>query len=715
MKFSTRLKREFDKLPYMRRGLSRRCASQWGKRVRIDEKNHRRGYTKEAMRKLHEEGYLCESVSKYGFEDGAYRKYVTDLDYVSLSPFNSTFSKWLSDIITTKRILKGHESHFARVHFSLIRRGYDTLVLCPGYENRCYGVDDVIDLIKRQGVVELRPAHWISRRSRYKISYRNDAFFIDDRPSSIDSIAKKINSLYANYVVVDYFDRKFYFAEDICLKHYIQLWIANDATPSPRLLAGEIHLQSEGGSWYCELLNVESGAFLWGEREVVIEGWESVRSELFRMSTDLEYLSYFTTTIALSKEDGFVYLSFSAEPKLPQKCFGDALNDYLKEKVEKKGFSQLSFGDHRRAYRSALFGRYVRKHCPKGMRPYMQKLWLHAVWDDLFHTKDATLRQKAWAWKRGYLSFRIWQYGLNDDNYMNFLSDYDYHWLNRINNGYQIWVNDKTTFRFTLDPFSEYIPKYYYSVFKRNGETAVKKMWDCPEGYEADFEEFCRLLENEGKLVFKSSAGTHGDGFYLLGYTDGEITINEKTSSKEELREVLTTQKSFYVVTEYVHMHPELKKIYPHSVNTIRVMVVNRHGYDPKIKQTYMRIGSSTTGFTDNVAYGGVCAMVELDTGRIYAPETLKNHHYQACPVHPDTGVSIEGYVPNWDIVCEKVLDMCRYLCELEYLGFDIAVTEEGFQVLEINIHQDLHKVHSFDQELNDFFKDKIRIKGGSK
>ena len=715
MKFSTRLKREFDKLPYMRRGLSRRCASQWGKRVRIDEKNHRKGYTKETMRKLHEEGYLCQSVSKYGFGNGAYRKYVTDLDYVSLSPFNSTFSKWLSDVITTKRILKGHESHFARVHFSLIRRGYETLVLCAGYENRPYGVEDVIDLIKRQGVVELRPAHWISRRSRYKISYSNDAFFIDDRPSSIDTITKKINSLYANYVVVDYFDRKFAFAEDACLKHYIQLWIANDTTPNPQILAGEIHLRSESGTWYCEPLNVETGAFLWGEREVVIEGWENIRSELFRMSTDLEYLSYFTTTIALNNEDGFIYLSFSAEPKLPQKCFDDALNDYLKEKVEKKGAPQLSFGDHRRAYRSALFDRYVRKHCPKGMRPYMQKLWLRAVWDDLFHTKDATLRQKAWAWKRGYLSFRIWQYGLNDDNYMNFLSDYDYHWLNRINNGYQIWVNDKTTFRFTLDPFSEYIPKYYYSVFKRNGETAVKKMWDCPEGYEADFEEFCRLLENEGKLVFKPSAGTHGDGFYLIGYADGEITINEKASSKEELREVLTTQKSFYVVTEYVHMHPELKKIYPHSVNTIRVMVVNRHGYDPKIKQTYMRIGSSTTGFTDNVAYGGVCAMVELDTGRIYAPETLKNHHYQACPVHPDTGVSIEGYVPNWDIVCEKVLDICRYLCELEYLGFDIAVTEEGFQVLEINIHQDLHKVHLFDQELNDFFKDKIRIKGGSK
>ena len=43
-----------------------------------------------------------------------------------------------------------------------------------------------------------------------------------------------------------------------------------------------------------------------------------------------------------------------------------------------------------------------------------------------------------------------------------------------------------------------------------------------------------------------------------------------------------------------------LRAIYPKSVNTIRMMVINSHGCDPKIMQTHMRIGSSTTGFTDN-------------------------------------------------------------------------------------------------------------------
>ena len=68
-------------------------------------------------------------------------------------------------------------------------------------------------------------------------------------------------------------------------------------------------------------------------------------------------------------------------------------------------------------------------------------------------------------------------------------------------------------------------------------------------------------------------------------------------------------------------------------------------------------------------------------------------------------------FLPNWQEIREKVLDICRYLGELEYLGFDIAITEEGFQVIEINIHQDLHKVATHSQEIKDFFAEKIRIK----
>ena len=158
-------------------------------------------------------------------------------------------------------------------------------------------------------------------------------------------------------------------------------------------------------------------------------------------------------------------------------------------------------------------------------------------------------------------------------------------------------------------------------------------------------------------------------------------------------------------------MHHELKKIYPNAVNTIRVAVVNQSAYEPKIMQTYMRIGSSKSGFTDNVGYGGICAKIDTATGRYYCPEQLRDHKFTPCPKHPDTGVEIEGIVPNWDYMCEGVLNICRFMPELEYLGFDIAITDDGFKIIEINIHQDLHKVAEHSPEFKQFYQDKLKLK----
>ena len=79
--------------------------------------------------------------------------------------------------------------------------------------------------------------------------------------------------------------------------------------------------------------------------------------------------------------------------------------------------------------------------------------------------------------------------------------------------------------------------------------------------------------------------------------------------------------------------------------------------------------------------------------------------------MHPDTGVKIEGIVPNWDYMCKGVVNICKFMPELEYLGFDIAITDDGFKIIEINIHQDLHKVAEHTPEFRQFYQDKMKLK----
>lgn len=44
-------------------------------------------------------------------------------------------------------------------------------------------------------------------------------------------------------------------------------------------------------------------------------------------------------------------------------------------------------------------------------------------------------------------------------------------------------------------------------------------------------------------------------------------------------------------------------------------------------------------------------------------------------------------------------------------MGFDIAITDDGFKIIEINIHQDLHKVAEHSEEFKAFFRDKLELK----
>lgn len=272
-------------------------------------------------------------------------------------------------------------------------------------------------------------------------------------------------------------------------------------------------------------------------------------------------------------------------------------------------------------------------------------------------------------------------------------------------------MNDKLSLRYVFSPFKEYLAEYYFYVGKRNNKVHIKKLQDCPDNITEDISGIINILKSKGKLVFKPNAGTHGDGFYKLEFKDSNIYINDILDSEDNLEKIISNQKSTYVVTDYLEMNNKLKEIYAGSVNTVRIMLLNQDCFNPKIVQTYLRIGTSKTGVTDNIAYGGIAVYVDKETGYYDRAGLLKNHQYQDIEYHPDTGIELRGYLPNWDKVKKGVCDIALSMPQLEYLGFDIVITQEGFKILEINIHQDIHKAHEFDETINNFFSRKIQYK----
>ena len=312
------------------------------------------------------------------------------------------------------------------------------------------------------------------------------------------------------------------------------------------------------------------------------------------------------------------------------------------------------------------------------------------VLDDFFSNKQNTVREKIWAYKRGFLSSKIKEYGLTEDNYKFYLSDVDYYKLYPINSRFKIWIDDKITTKYILSPFDEYLPKYYCHLKNKSliiplidGKT-IKTI-----------EDVIKLLEREEKLALKRIAGSMGKGFYKISYKNNSFYINDNMVNKSEFINFLSGLED-YLITEYIQAHTDIKRISNFGLNTLRVMVINEYGEKPIIANAFMRFGTKQTGLVDNASAGGIFAIVEIESGKYHSPKRMENNEVIDYKVHPDTNEKIEGILPYWDFIKEKLIEISEYLSEVVYMGFDIAITDNGFKIIEINSHQHIRRYQNY-------------------
>ena len=128
----------------------------------------------------------------------------------------------------------------------------------------------------------------------------------------------------------------------------------------------------------------------------------------------------------------------------------------------------------------------------------------------------------------------------------------------------------------------------------------------------------------------------------------------------------------------------EMSQLYPHSVNTIRMVTVMQEG-EPAIFCCNGRLGSM--GRTkDNWSIGGITVAVDATTGHFGRYGFYKPGYGTRIESHPDTGVRLEGFqVPYWREATRLVLNLHRVFYGFHSLGWDVALTESGPVIIEAN------------------------------
>ena len=352
--------------------------------------------------------------------------------------------------------------------------------------------------------------------------------------------------------------------------------------------------------------------------------------------------------------------------------------------------------------------RFASLFYPKGLVPYISVTWPRDVRQDFFSNKDCSFSKKMWAYKHGFLSYRLDQYGITEENWEEYISDFEYKWLRHINPYYKTWLEDKITVKYIANRYNQYFPEYYYHVICKNGEMNIIPLMDCPMGYGPELASIINLVKEKKVMAFKPDEGSHGNGFFRCDYKDGEFYINYEKATEQDVIDRLSQNDTAYIITEYIQMHPQLKEIYSGSVNTIRMIVFKKDGVHPEIGNAYMRIGTSKTGAIDNMAAGGMFAAIDIETGRYGGAKIFVDGDIKDCERHPDTNVLIEGTMPNWELTKKLVLDIASEIRELEYFGFDLAVTEDGIKIPEINRSPDYPKIEKYNRATIDYLLHKL-------
>lgn len=202
-----------------------------------------------------------------------------------------------------------------------------------------------------------------------------------------------------------------------------------------------------------------------------------------------------------------------------------------------------------------------------------------------------------------------------------------------------------------------------------------------------EFGQFNALCESNNALIIKPEDGVEGVGVYRQ-----EIP-NDKESRKQ-LYASLHAQS--YMIEEVLVQHPAM--VFNNtSVNTVRAhSIIDRKG-EVHILKMLLRVGVGDS-VVDNYAQGGCVYELDRRTGHIISPSLMKSG--EEVYTHPGSDIFVLGrVVPNWDKVISGIKHAHKLLPECRFIGWDLAVTTDGIELIEGN--------HNPDYEFLEFFGSK--------
>lgn len=199
-----------------------------------------------------------------------------------------------------------------------------------------------------------------------------------------------------------------------------------------------------------------------------------------------------------------------------------------------------------------------------------------------------------------------------------------------------------------------------------------------PEHSQGAFGEIPGVPKVPGERIFiKPIDGRQGQNCFLVNPSGSSLS----DASAKAIVPVLLQGSFLY--QEVLEQHRDIKAIYPHSLNTIRIDTFMDSQGKVSLMTGLMRFGVEGR-VVDNITAGGIFVPIDMETGRL-KPKAFRllEHGGNIYTEHPDTGFVFKGFeIPYFEQVREMLVAAVRLIPDI-LLGWDVAVTPEGPVIIE--------------------------------
>jgi len=211
---------------------------------------------------------------------------------------------------------------------------------------------------------------------------------------------------------------------------------------------------------------------------------------------------------------------------------------------------------------------------------------------------------------------------------------------------------------------------FYRLTKKWFGREAV--LVDCSE--DNNLSDFKLFASKHPDLFIKSNMLSKGRGACLY-----HITSDKQAESVYAL---LMKKGGDWIVEEKIVQSPIMARWNDSSVNTVRLPAILNDG-KWSVLGAFLRTGRKGA-IVDNAGAGGVFACIDAETGIIYTDGIDEDGVYYA--KHPDSGLTYKGWqVPKWKELLDIAEDVHRSMPHHKYVGWDFALTDKGWILIEGN------------------------------